>query len=141
MPAQGGSCARAPQHGEAQVGTGSCFVATSWLCECGILVAPGTFAVSLCWHCTPGWEQSPPGLRRLLAMGWVVLGPSRCCPSTTRSRCGAGTLRAAVSPPHLVPLALARGRGLLSLLSPRGGTHTPGGSEQVCPALPALGVL
>lgn len=70
----GGSCAGGLRHGEARVGAGSCFVATPWFRERGILAAPGTFAVSLCWHCIPGWEQSPAGLHILLAVGWGGLG-------------------------------------------------------------------
>lgn len=62
--------------------------------------------------------------------GWFW-GPSGCLPSATCSRCVAGTLQAAISisPLSLVTLAPARGRELLSLLSPRGGTHTPGGQS------------
>lgn len=123
----GGSCAPAPQHGEVRVGTGSCWVA-----------APGSVRAAswrhgaplLCWHCTQGGSRDLRSSAGCWQWRGGVWGPSRCCPSAACSRRGAGSLQAAFSPPHPVPLAPARGRGLLSLLSPRDGTHTPGGQSR-----------
>lgn len=92
-----------------------------------VLAAPGTFVLCLCPQiCIPGWEQSPVGL---LVMVWFgsFMGLTRCCPSAACSRSVASTLQAAQSLPCVVSLAPARGRGLVSLLSPRGITHTPAG--------------
>lgn len=58
---------------------------------------------------------------------WSFMGLTRCCPSAACSRSVASTLQAARSLPRVVSLAPARGRGLVSLLSPRGITHTPAG--------------
>lgn len=103
----------------------------------GILVAPGTFAASLGCHCIPGWEQSPAGLHRLLAMGWAVLGPPRGCPGTTPSR-----LSRLLSPSPTGASCPGQGKGTPEPAQPQGRHLQPGGgAEQVCPALPALSVL
>lgn len=46
-------------HSEERVGTGSCFVATSWLHEHGVLAALGTF------FCQPVLALHPTGEQRL----------------------------------------------------------------------------
>lgn len=103
----------------------------------GILVAPVTFAASLCCHYIPGWEQSPAGLRGLLAMGWAVLGPPGGGPGTTPSR-----LSRLLLPSPTGASCPGRGKGTLEPTQPQGWHLQPrGGAEQVCPALPALSVL
>lgn len=105
--------------------------ATSWLLLGSVSVASGHLCCQpvLALHPRVGAERCG----ALQAVGDGVGGfggPTMCCPSTACSKCGTGTLQAAISPPQLVPLAPVRGKGVLSLLSPRGGTHTPGGQSR-----------
>lgn len=95
---------------------------TSWLRVHGILAASSTLAASLCWHCITGWEQSLTGLHRLLVTGWVILEPGTA-PAILAVGLGPvlSRLLSALPSGCLLP-----GQGKRSLLSPRGGTHTPG---------------
>lgn len=102
--------------------------APSWSCEWGSWQhqAPSCSASAL--------RFASQGGSRALWGYWRRFGSfrglTRCCPSAACSRSVARSLQAGLSLPRVVSLTPARGRGLLSLLSPRGVTHTPGGQSR-----------
>lgn len=132
VPVQGESGAWAPCHGVAQAGTGSCFMAISWLCVHGILTASGTLAASLCWHCITGWEQSPTGFHRLLATECVILEPG-AAPALLAEDVGSALSRLLSALPSE---CLARGSGACSA---RGAAPTPRGCRAGLPGSAGFG--
>lgn len=109
-------------------------MATSWLRGHGILAASGCCQPVPARHRRVGAE--PHRIPRLVLMGDFG---ARCCRSTTCTMSGAGTVQAVLSPPQWVPVVAWAGEAKPA--QPEGRHPRPAGAEQVCPALPALGVL